>query len=570
MMSGHNPSFFSVQSFLRPGTVVVVLLCLVPLFAGVAGLILPALGYYPALGFDAFSTTALLNVWEPLFQWPGLSQSIWLSLFTGLTSAFLALVITLTVLSLLWGGRFWNWVTLYIAPALALPHVAFAIGLSFLIAPSGWLVRAIAPLTGWHEPPFWLTVNDPKGWSLILMLLIKSVPFLLLMSVGILHQLQPQRQLMMAQSLGYDRIQAWWKVLVPQLYRQLKLPLFAVLVYGITVVDAALVIGPQLPAPLAVLVLRWFQNPDLSFRLLASAGAIVLLIVTLAGLLFWFAVERLLAPLARMVWLNGRKQVRHPVLWLAFSTLPVLALLSIGANLVLLIWSFAGRWRFPDILPSVTTIQYWQHHASLLQEPLLLAMQLGLASSLTAVVASLVMLEYQNQRGRYWPLLLPCIALLIPQMTLFAGLPMVGELLFGAGVDQYPFLLVSFGHLLMVFPYVYLGLHGAFTSFDHRYQTVALTFGSSWSRAWWQVKWPMLKPAIVSAWAVGFSVSVVQYLPTLLLGAGRVLTVTTEAVAIGAGYDRRLAAIYGLTQALLPLLGFLFARFINRKKAWQG
>ena len=569
-MSGIDRSVFSVHSLLRLGTTLVVLLCLLPLFAGLAGLVLPALGYYPTLGFDTFSTTMLQQVWQQLFQWPGLAQSVWLSVFTGLTATFLSLIITLTILSLLWDGRFWNWVTLYIAPALALPHVAFAIGLGFLIAPSGWLVRVVTLLTGWGEPPQWLTVNDPQGFSLVLMLLIKSVPFLLLMCVGILHQLQPQRQLMMAQSLGYDRIQAWWKVLVPQLYRQLKLPLCAVLVYGITVVDAALIIGPQLPAPLAVLVLRWFQNPDLNFRLLASAGALLLLVVTLGGLLFWFAIERVLAPVARQVWLNGRKRVHHPLLWLAFSTLPVLALLSIGANMVLFIWSFAGRWRFPDIFPSVITVEFWQHHIAQLAEPLLLAMQLGLVSSLAAVVASLVMLEYQNLRGRYWPLMLPCIALLIPQMTLFAGLPVVAESLFGAGIYQYPWLLVSFGHLLMVFPYVYLGLHGAFKSFDHRYQTVALTMGASWTRAWWQIKWPMLKPAIVSAWAVGFSVSVVQYLPTLLLGGGRVLTVTTEAVAIGAGYDRRLAAIYGLTQALLPLLGFLFARFINRKKPWQG
>ena len=569
-MSGVNRSVFSVQAVLKAGTFMVVLCCLVPLFAGVAGLVLPAMGYYPALGFDAFSTTMLHQVWQQLFGWPGLLQSVWLSLFTGLTATFLALLITLTLLSLMWGGRFWNWVTLYIAPALALPHVAFAIGLGFLIAPSGWLVRVMVPFTGWSEPPLWLTVNDPQGFSLILMLLIKSVPFLLLMCVGILEQLQPQRQLMMAQSLGYDRIQAWWKVLVPQLYKQLKLPLYAVLVYGVTVVDATLIIGPQLPAPLAVLVLRWFQNPDLNFRLLASAGAILLLLVTLGGLFFWAMVERLLAPVAHRVWLNGRQQVRHPVLWLAFATLPLLALLSIGANSVLLIWSFAGRWRFPDIWPSVTTLQYWQHHFAMLADPFLQALKLGLVSSLTAVVASLVMLEYQNHRGRFWPLMLPCIALLIPQMTLFAGLPAVGESLFGAGIYHYPFLLVSFGHLLMVFPYVYLGLHGAFRAFDDRYQTVALTFGVPWSCAWWKVKWPMLKPAIISAWAVGFSVSVVQYLPTLLLGAGRVLTVTTEAVAVGAGYDRRLAAIYGLAQALLPLLGFLFARFINRKKQWQG
>ena len=555
-----------MRRFLGFATAVVVLCCLMPLFAGVAGLILPAWGYYPALGFENFS----LDIWRQLFGWPGLSQAVWLSLFTGLASTLLALVISFTILSLLWGNRFWNWVSLYIAPALALPHVAFAIGLGFLISPSGWLVRVIVPFTEWDEPPLWLTVNDPQGFSLILMLLIKAVPFLLLMSVGVLQQLRPERQLMMAQSLGYDRVQAWWKVLVPQLYEKLKLPLFAVLVYGITVVDAALIIGPELPAPLAVLVLRWFQHPDLNYRLLASSGALLLLLTTLTGLLLWQGVEKLLKPLAHRVWLNGRKRVRHPVLWLAFSTLPVLALLSISANIVLLFWSFAGRWRFPDILPSVFTMEQWQHHIGLLWQPLGLSLKLGLVSSLTAVVASLVMLEYQNLRGRYWPLMLPCIALLIPQMTLFAGLPVVGEFLFGARLFHYHFTLVSFGHLLMVFPYVYLGLHGAFKAFDHRYQTVALTFGVSYGQTWWQIKWPMLKPAIVSAWAVGFSVSVVQYLPTLLLGAGRVLTVTTEAVAIGAGYDRRLAAIYGLTQALLPLLGFLFARFINRRKLWQG
>ena len=547
-------------------SLLVVIVCLVPLFAGVAGLVLPAWGYYPALGFDSFSTT----VWQQLFAWPGLSQSIWLSLFTGLTSTLLAMIITFAILSLLWGSRFWGWISLYIAPALALPHVAFAIGLGFLISPSGWLVRVLIPFTGWQEPPLWMTVNDPQSFSLILMLLVKEIPFLLLMSVGILHQIRPEQQLLMAQSLGYDRVQSWWKVLVPQLYNKLKLPLYAVLVYGITVVDATLIIGPQLPAPLAVLVLRWFQNPDLSLRLLASSGALLLLFITLAGLLFWHLMERLLVPVAHHVWLNGRKRVRHPVLWLAFSTLPLLALLSIGANIVLLGWSFAERWRFPDLIPSTVSLQYWQHHFSLLQQPLWSSLQLALVSSLMAVVASLVLLEYQNLKGRFLPLMIPCIALLIPQMTLFAGLPVVGESLFGPQIFQHHFLLVSFGHLLMVFPYVYLGLHGAFKAFDNRYTTVALTFGASWQAAWWRVKWPILKPAIVSAWAVGFSVGVVQYLPTLLLGAGRVLTVTTEAVAIGAGYDRRLAAIYGLTQAMLPLLGLLFARFINRKKQWQG
>ncbi len=44
----------------------------------------------------------------------------------------------------------------------------------------------------------------------------------------------------------------------------------------------------------------------------------------------------------------------------------------------------------------------------------------------------------------------------------------------------------------------------------------------------------------LTALAVGFAVSIGQYLPTLLLGWGRVPTITTEAVALSSGGDRRI------------------------------
>lgn len=47
--------------------------------------------------------------------------------------------------------------------------------------------------------------------------------------------------------------------------------------------------------------------------------------------------------------------------------------------------------------------------------------------------------------------------------------------------------------------------------------------------------------------------SLAQYLPTLLFGAGMVVTITTEAGAIGSGLNRRLAGLYGLLQLLLWL-----------------
>ena len=72
----------------------------------------------------------------------------------------------------------------------------------------------------------------------------------------------------------------------------------------------------------------------------------------------------------------------------------------------------------------------------------------------------------------------------------------------------------------------------------------------------------MLTRAVLVASAVGFAVSVGQYLPTLLIGAGRFPTITTEAVALGSGGNRRVIGVYAFLQMLLPFLGFALATLV--------
>ncbi len=72
----------------------------------------------------------------------------------------------------------------------------------------------------------------------------------------------------------------------------------------------------------------------------------------------------------------------------------------------------------------------------------------------------------------------------------------------------------------------------------------------------------MLARPLLFSFAVGTAVSLAQYLPTLLFGAGRVVTITTEAVAIGSGLNRRLAGLYGLLQLLVPLAIYLLALWL--------
>ena len=58
---------------------------------------------------------------------------------------------------------------------------------------------------------------------------------------------------------------------------------------------------------------------------------------------------------------------------------------------------------------------------------------------------------------------------------------------------------------------------------------------------------------------MGFATSVAQYLPTLLIGAGRVGTLTTEAVALAASGNRRLIGVWAVVQMALPMAIFALA-----------
>ena len=131
------------------------------------------------------------------------------------------------------------------------------------------------------------------------------------------------------------------------------------------------------------------------------------------------------------------------------------------------------------------------------------------------------------------------------------------------GIGTWPALLWS--HLVYVLPYVFIVLRPAWRDLDPRLARTAATLGRSRWAFRWQVQRPLLAAPIAGAAAVGFAVSTGQFLATQMLGAGRLPTVTTEAVTLASGGDRRTAAAFALLQALLPLLAFGAARLVHRR-----
>ncbi|MBU2515651.1 hypothetical protein KJ966_30410 [bacterium] len=526
---------------------------------------LQAFGYLPSIGFKHFS----LASWVQLFSYPGFGSSLRATLISGIGATLLALTITFTLFAASFQNRFWRLLKRMLAPLLAVPHAAFAIGFLFLAAPSGWILRLLSPtITGFQIPPTWSIINDANGLGLMVVLVMKEVPFLVLISLGALGQVDVTRSLAVGRSLGYETTQVWYKIILPQLYPKIRLAVFAVLAYSLAVVDIAQILGPTVPPTLAVQVFRWFYDPDLEFRLLGSAGATLILLLVLVSMGLLYLLEKGVQQILRIWLVNGQ---RRPGLSVSVQLSNLIVMTIVGVSclviLVLLVWSFTWRWRFPDFLPQAWSFHFWEKGLTQINEPIRNTITTGITASFLAIILVIGCLENEVllrkrgiKTGTGRILLLIYLPLLIPQIAFLFGIQVTLATLFLDGI----WLSLVWSHLLFVLPYVFLSLGPVYRSYDQRITDVAVTLCQSPWKAFLKVKLPMLlRPVLFSA-AIGFSVSVAQYLPTLFVGAGRYDTITTEAVSLASGSDRRIVAVYALCQLLTPLLVFLSALLIPR------
>ncbi len=516
---------------------------LLPMLAGLGGIALPA--FYS-------ETTAQLSLeyWRNLFAWPGLAESLALSLFSSIFSTIIALILGINLAGIAYCTPQWR---RWLSPAsalLAIPHAAWGAGLVLLLAPSGWLLRLFSPwLTGLQRPPDWLLINDPYAISLTLAIALKEIPFILLMVLSIAKPLNIDRQLQIICSLGYSPLDGWHKVIVPQLLPQLRLPIYALLAYSLSIVDISLLIGPSRPPTFALLIWQWLTDPQLLMQGHAAAGALLLLSVTLLLMCIYRLSETLWLAINKMRFTGNRKVRRawSMPIWI------VGLLITLGAYLTLMLWSIAQRWRFPSTLPEKISLDTWLQTIGTLKAPLLDTVFIAAIAIFMSLILVLGILEWQKRYNRNIPVFLLLSPLLLPQLSLMFGLQVMAARFNLLG----HFGLLVWGHILFIFPYIYLSLRGAWESYDERLTQIGISLGKNHWQLFWHIKLPLLSHPICTAAALGFAVSLGLYLPTLALGAGRVSTLATETVAYASGIDRKLAAVSALWQTLLPLIVFI-------------
>lgn len=476
-----------------------------------------ALIYLPLLPATALMALPALRLalWQALFADPQFCQALTATLVSTLLSVGGALMITLTIVAALWPSAGWQRLATRLPLLLAVPHLAFATAALLLFAEGGWLSRLL---------PFFIPPVDRYGIGLGLTMAVKESAFLLWVVYGLLAEKRLAGQATVLKSLGYGRWQSLKWLVMPALLPALSIALLATTAWSLSAVDIALVLGPGNPPTLAVLAWQWLTQGD-ELQQAKGALASLVLLLTLA----------IMALTAWGVWRNWQRWI-PPVQGIRRPQPQAVA----GKSLALIL-PLSGA---ASALLLAALAQSSQPVAASIGNSL----WLGLCSTLIGAVVCLLWLELGPSRFGGWiwlPLILPALPLVDGQYQLALYTWLDGE-----------WLTVLWGHLLWVVPWMLFILLPAWRARDPRAVLVARTLGWQRGRIFWLLTLPALTRSLLTALAVGFSVSIAQYLPTLWLGGGRVPTLTSEAVALSSGGDVRTLAAQALWQLLLPALFF--------------
>jgi putative thiamine transport system permease protein len=503
-----------------------------------------------------------IQAFQALFQHPQFSGALKLTLFTGLTSTALSLTLAVLIIS-----QIHRSILQQASVFLSVPHLALAMGFGFLIAPTGLLARLIAVLiTGWTLPPQWQTTQDPYGIALIAALVLKETPFLVWAMASVMQQDELKqrfaRETIVARSLGHGPHASFMRVVLPQVLQRSLWPLIAVFSYGMTVVDMALIIGPTQPPTLAQLVWTDLNDGEVLSNARGAAGTMMLSGLIISALAMIFLILRITRPLQRR-WMTeaARSEIRsiavRKFIWPIWTSVYGLVILALALQ------SFSALWPFPDLVAPHLTTTAW---ARLLQDasPIWTSVVIAIVSSCLALIAVVTWLETQSQARDQIALAAATAMLCLPALLVALGQYRLLLLVGGTGT----WIGLLFAHLLSVTAYMLVMLTGPYRAFDPRWQSTSNGLSASQFLFLRKIKWPMLKAPLLSSLAIGFAVSIAQFVPAQLAAAGRFSTLPMEAVTLSSGGNRGLIAVYALVLMALPLIAFQLSSWASRPR-WR-
>ena len=242
--------------------------------------------------------------------------------------------------------------------------------------------------------------------------------------------------------------------------------------------------------------------------------------------------------------------------------------LILAAPLALfIVYAFTTRWFFPQPFPAEWTTSTFTR---LIQDPniitgvrdsLIIALIVSLLSIVIGFPAARV-LGLRQFRGRQVAWLVLFLPTIVPPLAIGMGLNIL-FLQIGLAGSLHGVILA---HLIPTMPYVIFTLAGAYARYDENYEFQSLVLGASPVRTFITVTLPLIAPSLVVAALFAFLISWSQYMLTLLIGSGRIITLPILLFSAASGGNPVSIAAISLIFLIPPVLVIAAtARLLNQQ-----
>ena len=227
----------------------------------------------------------------------------------------------------------------------------------------------------------------------------------------------------------------------------------------------------------------------------------------------------------------------------------------------LFLWTFAGRWRFPDLLPSEWSLRGLQY----LLEPggqvlgatansLLIAGAVAVASIAVGLPAGMALGGYE-WRFKGLVIFVVLLPIIVPPLASTMGIHLTFIRL-GLADTAFGVFLV---HLVPTVPYTAIILTSVFAERTGDLEEAARTLGASPWQAFRHVTLPEVAPGVAVAGLFAFLISWGQYILTVLIGGGNVVTLPMLLFSAASGNDPVITSALALVFALPAILALVVA-----------
>ena len=229
--------------------------------------------------------------------------------------------------------------------------------------------------------------------------------------------------------------------------------------------------------------------------------------------------------------------------------------------LPLVLWSLSEKWFYPALLPQAFGQRAWEYVFGTAGGQILSGLFTSFSLAFVTTMVSLILgipagraLGLYDFYGKKNVILFLTLPVIVPPLSVSMGLHLWFIRL---GLAE-TFTGVVLIHLTFCLPYTIFVIWGVFSDYNPDFEEQARSLGASPGKIVVQIMLPMILPGITVAALFSFLLSWSQYLSSLIIGGGKMLTLPILLFSLMDSGDRPVAAAVSLVfilPAFLTLMG---------------